>query len=75
MNNLFVQIFFKLFQLIQLWDRIMYLQSFFNTLTENSISCIVLLFSNRRHEQKPGKVRLNATIQTHVAKKSLLFLL
>ena len=75
LNNLFLQIFISCSNSVSFRIRIPSI-FFFNTLTENSISSIVILLSsNRRLEQKRGKVRLNATIQTHVAKKSLLFLL
>ena len=73
LNNLFLQIFISCSNSVSFRIRIPSI-FFFNTLTENSISSIVILLSsNRRLEQKRGKVRLNATIQTHVAKKVCYF--
>ena len=72
LNNLFLQIFISCSNSVSFRIRIpsilfQYANRKFYKLYSHTIS------SNRRQEQKLGKVRLNATIQTHVAKKVCYF--
>ena len=72
LNNLFLQIFISCSKKVSFRIRIpsilfQYANSKFYKMYSHTIS------SNRRREQKLGKVRLNATIQTHVAKKVCYF--